>query len=336
MTLNDLIQNLKSELSTVKNLSDLNSLNLKYILGKNSHLNEASKELAKLTGEEKAQFGKEFNIIKLELINLITQKENNLLSNEDEQEEFFDVTLPVKTVRIGHYSPLTVTLKKILEYFTYNGYSVAEGPDIETDDFDFERTNLPKDHPSRDLQDVIYLESPEVLLRTHTSSVETRILSTKKPPLRFVVPGVSYRNETLGAANHSVFYQLQGVCLDKNISMANLKNTLEDFAKFMYGENIKTRFRTKHYPEVEPGGGMDIFCPFCNGAGCGICKGRGWMEILGCGMIHRNTLQKCGVDFNEYSGFAFGMGLDKLVMLSTGIDDIRKLRGGQLVYENTI
>lgn len=336
MKLNELTQNLKTELDVIKSLDELNSLNLKYILGKNSFLNEASKEIAKLNGEEKSNFGKEFNIVKEKLTNLITQKENELLACEDEKEEFFDVTLPVKNTRIGHYSPLTITLKKILEYFTYNGYSVAEGPDIETDDFNFERTNLPKDHPSRDLQDTIYIESPEILLRTHTSSIETRLLSTKKPPLRFIVPGVSYRNELLGPANHSVFYQLQGVCLDKNISMANLKNTLEGFAKFMYGENVRTRFRTKHYPEVEPGAGMDIFCPFCNGVGCGTCKGRGWMEILGSGMIHRNTLQRCGVDFNEYSGFAFGMGLDKLVMLSTGIDDVRKLRSGELVYENTL
>ncbi len=250
----------------------------------------------------------------------------------DESDEWFDVTLPVEKARIGHLAPDTRVIRQMNAFFTYHGYSVAEGPDIETEEFNFERTNLPKDHPARDLQDTIYIESPDVLLRTHTSSVEARLLSAQKPPLRFVVPGVSFRNEIVNVSNHAVFYQYQGVCLDRDVSMANLKATLQGFAKFIYGPAVETRFRCKYYPEVEPGAGLDILCTFCRGGGCGICKGRGWLEILGSGMIHRRVLEKCGLDANVWSGFAFGMGLDRIIMSKFGINDIRKLHNGELVF----
>lgn len=334
--LENIIISLRNEIAHAHSKESLNELNLKYIAGKLSLLNQASQELSKLNGEEKTQYGKKFNDIKMEIIQLIKDREEQILNSSDESSEDFDVTLPIKKQKVGRLSAHTQVIKKINEYFIYNGFSIAEGADIETDEFNFERTNLPKDHPSRDLQDTIYIESPEILLRTHTSSVETRLLSSQKPPLRFVVPGVSFRNEVLGPSNHAVFYQYQGVCVDKGISMANLKGILEGFAKHMYGSDVKTRFRNKHYPEVEPGAGMDILCKFCEGEGCAICKGRGWLEILGSGMIHRNTLERCGIDYNKWSGFAFGMGLDRITMTLTGISDVRELHSGQLVYEDTL
>lgn len=313
-------------------LEDLNRLNLEFLVGKNSFVSLATQSVSKISSSQRKDFGQKINLVKTQLLEAIDLKEKSLHSKTDDSDEWFDVSLPVKKTPIGHLSPDTQVIRKMNEFFICQGYSVAEGPDIETDEFNFGKTNLPIDHPARDLQDTIYIESPEILLRTHTSSVETRILSTLKPPLRFVVPGVSFRNEIVNVSNHAIFYQYQGVCLDKGISMANLKTTLEEFAKFMYGAEVKTRFRTKYYPEVEPGAGLDILCNFCQGDGCRICKGRGWMEILGSGMIHPNLLKKCGIDNQKWSGFAFGMGLDRIIMTKFGLTDIRDLHSGNLVF----
>ena len=334
---NDLDQTIKSaeeDLLLSRTLEDLNAKTLKYITGKKSLLGLLTQSLKGLDTEEKKQLGPKINLAKTRLEDTVKRAEANIHKGTDEQKSWFDVTLPINPAPIGHLSPDTQIIRQMNAFFTYHGFSVAEGPDIETDEYNFGKTNLPQDHPARDLQDTIYIESPEILLRTHTSSVETRILSTHKPPLRFVVPGVSFRNEILSPSNHAIFYQYQGVALDRGISMSNLKATLTEFAKYMYGKDIKTRFRTKYYPEVEPGAGMDILCTFCGGDGCRICKGRGWLEILGSGMIHRNLLEKCGIDYREWSGFAFGMGLDRIIMTKFGISDIRDLHGGNLVFLN--
>lgn len=336
---NDPLKNLEPKtLEAIKkmegtaSLEELNKINLQYSVGKNSFISLATQSLSKIDPEQRKEYGRQLNASKvmLEKANLENQKRHYLKT--DESKEWFDVSLPVKKTRVGHLSPDRKIIRKMNEFFIYHGYSVAEGPDIETDEFNFEKTNLPKDHPARDLQDTIYIESPEILLRTHTSSVETRILSSRKPPLRFVVPGASFRNEIINLSNHAIFYQYQGVVVDKGISLANLKATLEEFAKHMYGSEVKTRFRTKYYPEVEPGAGMDILCSFCQGGGCRICKGRGWLEILGSGMIHPNLLNKCGINSREWSGFAFGMGLDRIIMSKFNITDIRDLHSGNLVF----
>jgi phenylalanyl-tRNA synthetase alpha chain len=332
--LDSLVSGSVQKILLAKTLRELNELNLEFVTGKKSLLNELTQGLKSLGAEEKRRFGPKVNEAKAALEESIKETENRIHKISDEQKEWFDVTLPADRTPIGHLSPDTQVIRQMNAFFTYHGYSVAEGPDIETDEYNFEKTNLPKDHPARDLQDTIYIESPEILLRTHTSSVETRILSTYKPPLRFVVPGVSFRNEIINPSNHAIFNQYQGVVVDKGISMANLKATLTEFAKHMYGEDVKTRFRTKYYPEVEPGAGMDILCSFCNGEGCRICKGRGWLEILGSGMIHRNLLEKCGIDYRTWSGFAFGMGLDRIIMTKFNITDIRDLHGGNLVLVN--
>jgi len=322
----------EQRIKSAGNLSELNSLNLEYITGKKSLLNELTGSLKDLSADERKTLGPKINAAKERLTQAIIAAQANIHKGTDEQKGWFDVTLPVKPAAIGHLSPDTQIIRQMNAFFTYHGFSVAEGPEIETDEYNFGKTNLPQDHPARDLQDTIYIESPEILLRTHTSSVETRILSNHKPPLRFVVPGVSFRNEILSLSNHAIFYQYQGVVVDKGISMANLKATLTEFAKYMYGKDVRTRFRTKYYPEVEPGAGMDILCTFCKGEGCRICKGRGWLEILGSGMIHRNLLAKCGIDWKIWSGFAFGMGLDRIIMTKFNISDIRDLHGGNLVF----
>ncbi|MCL5003652.1 MAG: phenylalanine--tRNA ligase subunit alpha [Patescibacteria group bacterium] len=330
--LQELIKTAEQKISLSSNLKELNDYKLEYITGKKSLLNRLTQGLKNLTESEKKSYGQEINAAKETLNSAIKGAEERIHRNYDEEGEWFDVSLPVPKAPIGHMAPDTQVIRQMNAFFTYHGYSVAEGPEIETDEYNFEKTNLPKDHPARDLQDTIYIESPEVLLRTHTSSVETRILSSHKPPLRFVVPGVSFRNEIINQSNHAIFYQYQGVLVDKDVSLANLKATLNEFAKFLYGDKVKTRFRTKYYPEVEPGAGMDILCRFCSGTGCRICKDRGWIEILGSGIIHRNLLAKSGIDWKVWSGFAFGMGLDRIIMTKFGITDIRDLHSGNLVF----
>lgn len=320
------------KITAAKSLGELNELNLKYLTGKKSLLNELTGKLKDVSPGEKKILGPKTNAAKIRLEEAVKTAQSNIHKSSDEESGWFDVTLPVKPAPIGHLSPDTQVIRQMNAFFTYHGFSVAEGPDIETDEFNFGKTNLPQDHPARDLQDTIYIESPEILLRTHTSSVETRILSGHKPPVRFVVPGVSFRNEILNPSNHAIFYQYQGVVVDKGINMANLKATLTEFAKYMYGPGVLTRFRTKYYPEVEPGAGMDILCTFCEGRGCRVCKGRGWLEILGSGIIHRNLLEKCGINFQVWSGFAFGMGLDRIIMTKFNISDIRDLHSGNLVF----
>ncbi|MEK7595441.1 MAG: phenylalanine--tRNA ligase subunit alpha [Patescibacteria group bacterium] len=334
--LSKILTEAKEKLLSAKSLKELNILKLNFLVGKKSHFNTLTDVLKSASKEHKAELGRNINLAKNQLEEMFLSRTNDLLLATDESKEWFDLTLPHTSPKIGHLSPDTQVIRKMNSFFIRHGYSVAEGRDIEEDAFNFEKTNLPKDHPARDLQDTIYIESPEILLRTHTSSVETRILSSYKPPLRFVVPGISYRNELINPSNHALFQQYQGVLVDEGISMANLKATLEEFAKFMYGKDVKTRLRCKYYPEVEPGAGMDVLCSFCKGEGCRICKHRGWIEILGSGMIHRNVLEKCGIDYRKYSGFAFGMGLDRIIMTQFGIEDIRHLHGGNLVYEDTL
>ena len=217
------------------------------------------------------------------------------------------------------------------EFFRYYGFSIVEGPEIETEEYNFRKLNLPEGHPATDLQDTLYI-AEGILLTSHTSSIEARILTSQKPPIRVAFPGKSFRNEKLNSTNAAFFHQYQGVVVDKGITLQHLKNTLEDFHKFLFGDDIELRYRYKYYPEVSPGMGVDMKCKFCDGKGCGVCKQRGWIEVLGSGMIHVNILKMCGIDPDIYTGFAFGMGLDRLVMQRFGIDDIRKLYGG-IVYK---
>ncbi|QQG43909.1 MAG: phenylalanine--tRNA ligase subunit alpha [Candidatus Roizmanbacteria bacterium] len=324
-----LLDNLRDKLNNVKSSTDIENLRIEF-LGRNGLVNQLLQKIKDVAPDQKKEYGQKVNTLKSQIEELL----------QDEEKEFkqtttlnIDITLPGIKPKVGNLHPTTIVIRKINQFFRYLGYSVYEGPEIETNEFNFEKLNLPKDHPARELADTLYIQEPEYLLRTHTSSVETRAMTQEKLPLRIVVPGKVYRNETSNPTNNSMFYQYEGLIVDKNISMADLKGTLIAFVKFLYGQETKTRFRCKYYPQVEPGAGLDVECKFCQGKGCSVCKYRGFIEVLGSGMVHPNVLKNCGIDPKVWSGFAFGMGLDRLVMLQYGINDIRKLYSGELVYK---
>lgn len=325
------LEQLQLELSSIQSSSELETVHIKY-LGRNGILNDLFQKMKDMGPEEKKEAGQKLNQLKNKVTQLVETKTQTISARARVINENIDTSLPGIKPNIGHLHPSTQVLRKLNAFFRYNGYSVYEGPEIETNEFNFEKLNLPKDHPARDLQDTLYIEEPEVLLRTHTSSVEARALTQEELPIRIVVPGRVYRNESANATNNSMFYQYEGLVVDKNISMTDLKGTLIAFAKFLYGNDIKTRFRCKYYPQVEPGAGLDIQCTFCGGIGCQVCKYRGYIEVLGAGMVHPNLLKSCGVDPQKWSGFAFGMGFDRLVMLTYGITDVRRLYDGSIVF----
>ena len=326
----------RDTLKATSHLQDLHNLRVAYT-GRKGHINALFSRLKSASPNEIKEWGLKINELKKTVETSLDEKEQELRGNQSAALlKCIDVTLPGNKPRIGHLHPTTQTIRSINSFFRYLGFSVYEGPEIETNEFNFEKLNLPMDHPARDLQDTLYIMEPEWLLRTHTSSVEARAMTHEKPPIRIVAPGKVYRNETANTTNNSIFYQYQGLCIDRNMSMADLRGTLNEFVKFLYGDDVKTRIRCKYYPEVEPGAGLDIQCTFCYGVGCQVCKYRGWVEVLGSGMVHPNTLRACNMDPKEWSGFAFGLGLDRLVMLKYGIDDVRKLYSGALVFEDSI
>jgi phenylalanyl-tRNA synthetase alpha chain len=324
------------ELPSANDSKKVSALRLKFF-GKKGVFTLAVRNLLQDEEINKKEVGQEFNRIKTTLEHTLAAKEAEYSSassnNSAHTHALTDLTLPGIRPHLGHVHPTTAVLRKINSFFRYLGYSVYEGPEIETNEFNFEKLNLPEDHPARELADTLYIMEPEVLLRTHTSSVETRAMTNEELPLRIVVPGKVYRNENSNTTNNSMFYQYEGLVVDKGINMVHLNGTLHAFVRFLYGDDVKVRFRCKYYPQVEPGAGLDIQCMFCSGKGCSVCKYRGWIEVLGSGMVHPNVLRACNIDPTVYSGFAFGMGLDRLVMLSYGITDIRKLYNGELFFE---
>lgn len=334
--LHTLSKTFHNEIQSVTTIQEIDSLELKY-LGRKGLLNEQFILLKSLSPDKKKVFGPKINAIKKTIEDLISSARLKLQTNQNtEFLQSIDTSIPGREYPIGHLHPTTMVIRKLNSFFRYYGYSVYEGPEIETNEYNFEKLNLPLDHPARELQDTLYIHEPEILLRTHTSSVETHALINETLPIRIVVPGRTYRNETANTTNNAMFYQYEGLYVDKNISFANLKGTLEQFVRFLYGENVKTRIRCKYYPQVEPGVGMDILCTFCKGKTCSVCKYRGWVEVLGAGMVHPNILTKCHINPEEYSGFAFGLGLDRLVMMSYNIQDIRELYNGELVVTSNL
>lgn len=299
------------------------------LFGRSGKITKLVRSIKDAPESSRKEMGSLINETKKTIETMLTEQKSTFGQN---LREWFDPTIPAKPVETGNLHPTSIVISEMVEIFKNMGFSVMEGPEIETDFYNFEALNLPKDHPARSLQDVLYLEEPDILLRSHTSSVETRAIENLKPPFRVVVAGKCYRYENANASNNAMFYQFQGFALQKGLSMADLKGTLFHFVKTYFGENRKIRFRCKYYPEVEPGVGLDLDCPFCNGKGCSVCKGRGWLEMLGAGMIHPNILRKFGYNPSEISGFAFGMGLDRIVMDRFKINDIRSLYNGDIKY----
>ena len=280
-------------------------------------------EMKNVPNEKKKEFGqilnefKQFTEEKYEELKLST-------SNFKPQTSIIDLSLPGDPIPVGTRHPISLMTNRIISIFQRLGFAVAEGPEIEDDWHNFTALNLPEHHPARDMQDTFYVQqNPDWLLRTHTSNIQIREMQKGKLPIRIICPGRVYRNETVSARSHCFFHQVEGLYIDENVSFADLKQTLYFFAKEMYGSDVKIRFRPSYFPFTEPSAEMDISCMLCKGAGCNVCKKTGWLEILGSGMVHPNVLSNCGIDPNKYTGFAFGMGIERPALLKYGINDIR-------------
>lgn len=319
------------QISNAENLKALDELRVKY-LGKKGELTAILKQMGKLSAEERPLIGQLANVVREEIESSIESTKKVLAEKavaERLANETIDVTMPGSHTAMGKKHPLSIVLDEIKEIFLGMGFDVANGPEVEYDYYNFEALNIPKDHPARDTQDTFYI-SDNIVLRTQTSPVQIRVMEKQKPPIRIISPGRVYRSDAVDATHSPVFHQIEGLVVDKGITMADLKGTLEIFAKRLYGEDSVVRFRPHHFPFTEPSAEMDVMCFSCGGEGCRLCKGEGWIEILGCGMVHPKVLETCGVDPEEYSGFAFGMGLERLVMRRYNIDDLR------LFFENDV
>ena len=322
----------EDEISKIETIHDLNEVKVK-ILGKKGELTEILRGMGSLSPEERPVIGNLVNKVRDEIEGLITSKENELKKKELQeklQSEKIDVTLPATKVKRGSKHPLNRIIEEVEDLFVSMGYDVVSGPELETDEYCFERLNLPKGHPARDMQDSFYITT-EYLLRTQTSAVQARAMmaNTEKTPIRIIVPGKTYRREDDATHSHQ-FNQVEGLVVDKNISFADLKGTLEIFMRKMLGENTQLRFRPSYFPFTEPSYEVDVTCFKCGGKGCNLCKQTGWIELLGSGVVHPNVLRMNGYDPDVYSGFAFGTGLDRLAMFKYGITDMR------LLYTNDV
>lgn len=324
-------QNAKDALSGAIDLSEIENLRVKF-LGKKGELTSVMKGMGKLSNEERPVIGKLANEVRIFIEAALDEKKDALLKKAKAKKlefETVDVGLPGKVPSVGKRHPMTTVIDDLNEIFIGMGFSIAEGPEVELDYYNFEALNLPPDHPARDTQDTFYINENTVL-RTQTSPVQIRVMEKQKPPIRVISPGRVYRSDAVDATHSPVFHQMEGLVVDEGITMADLKGTLEVFVKKLYGEDTKVRFRPHHFPFTEPSAEMDISCFNCGGEGCRICKGEGWIEILGCGMVHPKVLANVGIDSEKYSGFAFGMGLERVAMFRYGIDDLR------LFYENDL
>lgn len=299
-------------------------------LGKKGKLTAVLRGMGSLSAEERPVIGQLANEVRTALENAISAKAAELKEKKLDlrlRHEKLDVTMPGSALPMGHQHPLTRVQREMEDIFIGMGFQIAEGPEVEYDYYNFQALNIPENHPARDTQDTFYI-TDNILLRSQTSPVQVRVMEKQKPPIRVISPGRVYRSDALDATHSPLFHQMEGLVVDKGITMSDLKGTLETFAKKMFGENTNIRFRPHHFPFTEPSAEVDVSCFACGGKGCRVCKGEGWIEILGAGMVHPFVLSNCGIDPEVYSGFAFGMGIERVAMKHYGIDDIR------LFYEN--
>lgn len=320
-----------AEVSSSDSIKALDELRIKY-LGKKGELTAILKQMGKLSAEERPVIGQLANKVRQDIEEAITSKMSALKAKEKERKmaaESIDITLPGKQQSIGKLHPLKIVENEIKEIFLGMGFSVADGPEVEYDYYNFEALNLPPDHPARDTQDTFYI-TDNILLRTQTSSVQVHVMENQKPPIRIISPGCVYRSDAVDATHSPLFHQIEGLVVDKGITMSDLKGTLETLMKKLYGNDCKIRLRPHHFPFTEPSAEVDVMCFNCHGEGCRICKGEGYIELLGAGMVHPKVLEGCGIDSSVYSGFAFGMGLERIVMRRFNISDMR------LLFENDL
>lgn len=302
------------------------------VLGKKGELTALLRGMGKLPAEERPRVGQLVNEVRAELEGALEAKGEEIKAREKAarlEAEAVDVTLPGPARGAGSLHPMNIALERMIDIFVGMGYEVVEGPEVEYDHYNFELLNLPKNHPARDAQDTFYIDD-NIVLRTHTSPVQARIMTTRKPPIRIVCPGRVYRADEADATHSPVFHQMEGLVIDENITMGDLKGTLDEFARQMYGEGIRTRFRPSFFPFTEPSAEVDLTCANCHGEGCRMCKGTGWIEVLGAGMVNPKVLDMCGIDSKKYSGFAFGMGVERIALLKYNIPNLRYL------YENDL
>ncbi|SFO32769.1 phenylalanyl-tRNA synthetase, alpha subunit [Algoriphagus ornithinivorans] len=306
------------------NPEELEAYRMEYI-SKKSVVGALFADMGKIPNEEKRAYGQLVNGVKQlaeEKFQELIEKVNS--ANKKAKSSNIDLTLPPSNQDIGGIHPLTATRQRIIEIFERIGFNLSEGPEIEDDWHNFTALNFPENHPAREMQDTFFIEkNPDIALRTHTSSVQVRVMENQKPPIRTLSPGRVYRNEAISARAHCIFHQVEGLYVDENVGFADLKNTLYHFAKEMFGKETKVRFRPSYFPFTEPSAEIDISCLICGGKGCTICKGTGWVEIGGSGMVDPNVLENCGIDSKKYTGFAFGMGIERIAMLKYQIKDLR-------------
>lgn len=324
-----------NEINSAKNSVSLEEIRVKF-LGKKGELTTILRSMGNISKEDRPVFGKMVNDVK----NAVEEKLDAAISaikqsekNEKLANEVIDITLPGKKNIVGNRHPLELTLERIKDIFISMGFAIEDGPEVELDYYNFEALNIPKNHPARSEQDTFYIND-NLVLRTQTSGVQVRTMEKQQPPIKMISPGKVYRSDSVDATHSPIFYQMEGLVIDKGVTFADLKGTLELFCKKMFGDKVQTKFRPHHFPFTEPSAEMDATCFVCGGKGCNVCKGSGWIELLGCGMVHPQVLKNGGIDPEVYSGFAFGFGIDRMVMLSYGLDDIRLLYESDMRFLN--
>ena len=332
-TIRALLDTLRAEMETIADAQTLEGIRLR-VLGKKGELTALLRAMGQVPAEERPMVGQLINDAREQVSAWLDTAAQRFAVRERMlalSRERIDVTQPMANRRLGGLHPVSLVLDEVLDVFTGMGFDVVEGPEVELDLFNFELLNLPKNHPARDAQDTFYIEE-NIVLRTHTSPVQARTMRERKPPIRIVCPGRVYRADELDATHSPVFHQLEGLVVAEDVTMADLKGTLDAFAQRLYGQGITTRFRPSFFPFTEPSAEVDLTCAACRGAGCRTCKDTGWIEVLGAGMVNPKVLDMCGIDSTRYSGFAFGVGLDRIALLRYGIQDIRLMFEGDMRF----
>ncbi|MBE5808507.1 MAG: phenylalanine--tRNA ligase subunit alpha [Clostridiales bacterium] len=329
--LKEIRQHVLDQLKEVRETAGLEQIRVS-ALGKKGDLTGILRSMGSVPADQRPKIGQMVNDVRQTLESAIEARQKELRRAEKElrlKSEAIDVTMPRPERSAGSLHPMNIALEKMIEVFVGMGYEVVEGPEVEFDHYNFELLNIPKNHPARDAQDTFYVDD-NIVLRTHTSPVQARIMTTRKPPIRIICPGRVYRADEADATHSPVFHQMEGLVIDENITMGDLKGTLDEFARQMFGQGISTRFRPSFFPFTEPSAEVDLTCANCRGEGCRMCKGTGWIEVLGAGMVNPHVLEMCGIDPKKYSGFAFGMGVERMALLKYNIPNLRYL------YENDL
>ena len=327
--IHQITEEVMEQIRSAENEEQLEKVRVQH-LGRKSPLTQLLRELGKLPSEQRPMMGQKINACQKEILEQFHAKEAEIAKRELESRlaaEKIDVTLPGKAVASGRLHPLSIVQREVRDIFISMGFAVKEGPEIELDRYNFEMLNIPPDHPARDTQDTFYVDE-NIVMRTHTSPVQVRTMLQDPLPIRMVCPGRVFRSDDVDATHSPMFHQMEGLVIDKGIRFADLKGVLDEFIERFYGAGAKTRFRPGYFPFTEPSAEVDATCAICKGKGCNVCKGTGWIEVLGCGMVHPNVLSACGIDPEVYTGFAFGMGIDRLTTIKYGITDIRLLFEG--------